>query len=381
MQDCAEQSEFCGFGGFGGGGGGDPNDFLNDIFSQFGGGGGGGARGANSPRRGGDIQLQLNITFDEAVKGVSKTVMYSCRAECKPCNGSGAEGGSNATTTCHVCSGSGVETASMQGFLSYQTTCRKCGGAGTIIENPCGICRGQGHVSENRQEEVPIPAGVDDQMELRVPNKGQAGSKGGPSGHLYLVIRVQQSAEFERDGSDVYSTVDISLSQALLGGTVPIKGVLGDKLGNLKVKPGTETGSKLRLRSRGIPKVNTSARGDHFVRFRVQMPRDLTADEKEMILEIADGELSRKGTVEGLDAYIAARDTDSLSAGEGWSEGGDAGGVDGGSGGGILDSITSMFGTGGSDEKSKDGGGDGGADADGENKAKEAKAEGQAGKK
>ena len=134
-----------GGGGFHGGMGGDPNDFLNDIFSQFGGGGGGGgARGANQPRRGGDIQLQMNITFDEAVKGVSKTVMYSCRTECTPCAGSGAEGGSNATTTCHVCQGSGTETASMQGFLSYQTTCRKCGGAGQIIENPCGVCRGNG---------------------------------------------------------------------------------------------------------------------------------------------------------------------------------------------------------------------------------------------
>ena len=196
---------------------------------------------------------------------------------------------------------------------------------------------------------------------------------------------MQQSSEFERDGADVYvtslfvlssvetvradttpmlttyiplrsddvvsySTVDISLAQALLGGTVPIKGVLGDKLGNLKVKPGTETGSKLRLRSQGIPKVNKgSARGDHYVRFRVDMPRKLTASEKEMILEIADAESDRKGTVEGLDTYIAARDTEKLSDG-GDGDGGDGGSDDGG--GGILDSISSMFG--GKDEKSEE---------------------------
>jgi molecular chaperone DnaJ len=142
---------------------------------------------------------------------------------------------------------------SMNGFMSYQTSCRKCNGSGSVIKDPCQGCFGTGTNTKTEELEIDIPPGVGDGMEMRIPNKGQAGSKGGGAGSLFINFRVEQSPDFTRDGADVYSTASISVAQALLGGTVPVKGIMSDM--NLKVRAGTASGKRSRLRGRGMPRV------------------------------------------------------------------------------------------------------------------------------
>jgi len=210
---------------------------------------------------------------------------------------------------------------SMQGFIQYQATCRKCGGAGTVITDPCGGCQGQGEVKENLTLKVDIPAGVEDSMELRVPGKGQSG-RGGPAGNMYISIRVQRSRHFERDGADVYSTVDISLAQAVLGGRVPVKGIWGEM--NLKIPSGTESGRKARLNSRGMPVVNASKRGDHYVEYKIKVPKEPTRVQRELLLRLAYEEdqcdtTPFEGTVEGLEEFT--KKLDEMSSDEPASQG------------------------------------------------------------
>lgn len=191
----------------------------------------------------------------------------------------------------------------MNGYLSYQTTCRKCNGSGSVIEDPCQSCFGKGTLAKNEQLDIDIPPGVADGMEMRIPNKGQSGSKGGGPGNLFINFRVEQSPDFERDGADVYSVAKISMAQAVLGGTIPVKGIMGDM--NLKVRQGTVHGKRSRLRGRGMPRVQSKARGDHFVEFRIQLPDQLPIEQQRLILEFARNESGRLGDVDGLDEHVS----------------------------------------------------------------------------
>lgn len=238
------------------------------------------------------------------ITGVNRTVNYSTRTVCTDCNGSGAaEGG---IATCPQCNGSGVETVSMGNqFMHYQTTCRKCSGAGTVIRDPCGTCGGRGSIRSQESVPVDIPAGVEDGMDMRVPGKGQAGTNGGPAGNLYIRIRVTPSSKFERSGADIHSEVPISLAQAVFGGTIIVPGVSGDL--RLKVKPGTEAGGVSRISGRGLPRLNSSQKGDHFVHFGISIPKveSLSQVQREALLTFAAvGEEGRTGTVNELDSFL-----------------------------------------------------------------------------
>jgi len=344
-----------GFGGFQDGGfqgfqGQNPDDIFSTLNDMFGGAAFGG-RGGNAPRRGADVQTELQISFDEAVRGTSRKIRYQTRIACDDCGGSGSANNAS-PSVCPVCRGSGVETMSMpgQGYLQYQTTCRKCGGEGSIITDPCTSCRGRGVVRTEREVTVDIPPGIEDNMDIRLLNEGHAGEKGGPSGSVYVRVRVLRSKDFRRDGPNIHSEVDVSLAQAVLGGAVFVKGIHGDV--NLKVKPGTQSGQVTRLPNRGMPKVNKQTqRGHHFVEFKVRVPEGskLTPRQKELMLEWAREEGDHgKGTVNGLEAQSAVSDGDDDGDD-------DNGGGDGGDDAKSSDSWFggSWFGGGGKDKKSK----------------------------
>eukprot|EP00051_Salpingoeca_urceolata_P025783 m.467654 g.467654 ORF g.467654 m.467654 type:complete len:555 (+) comp20366_c0_seq7:761-2425(+) len=280
--------------GFGGAGGGftDPEDLFSQMFGNFGGGG----QRRSGPMRGQDMSVGVHVSFEQAVHGCSKTINYSANVQCSACSGSGAAKGKADVTTCPTCHGRGMETMVMHGFLQYQSTCRKCQGEGTINPNPCQTCQGVGSVPDTLSIDVKIPAGIDDGTSLRVAGKGQAGAKGGPPGNLYVQVQVERSREFERDGSDVHSEATISLAQAVLGGSVRVKGLYGDV--NLKVKAGTTDGEQARLRERGIKRLTSGGNGDHYVHYRIAIPKALTPRQRELMEEWAALEANRQGSVD-----------------------------------------------------------------------------------
>lgn len=214
-------------GGFGGGGGAGFHDF-NDIFGDFASmfGDQGGRRRANQPQRGADIQVNITLSFMEAVNGTTRDLNLTANEECEPCKGSGAKPGTK-KRTCQTCGGSGVEIM-QQGFFAVETPCRRCRGEGSIIDSPCTTCRGKGTVKKPRTVEVKIPEGVDQGMNLRLAHQGEPGTKGGPSGHLYVGINVQPDPFFKRRKTDVHVDVPISVAQAVLGGAVVVPTLTGE---------------------------------------------------------------------------------------------------------------------------------------------------------
>lgn len=213
-------------GGFGGGGGGfhDFNDIFGDFASMFG--EQGGRRRANQPQRGADIQVNITLSFMEAVNGTIRDLNLTANEECEPCKGTGAKPGTK-KKRCQTCNGSGVEIL-QQGFFAVETPCRRCRGEGSIIESPCTTCRGKGTVKKPRTVEVKIPEGVDQGMNLRLAHQGEPGTKGGPSGHLYVGINVQPDPFFKRRKTDVHVDVPISVAQAVLGGNVVVPTLTGE---------------------------------------------------------------------------------------------------------------------------------------------------------
>ncbi|KAJ2725979.1 mdj1 protein precursor [Coemansia sp. Benny D115] len=277
-----------GFGGFGN---------MEDILSQMFGGAFGGAQGRRAgPGRGSggggfmsvgeDIEAVATISFMEAVNGVRKNVVVTPVVRCEPCDGSGAKKGAK-RNTCPTCRGTGQATFTMGGF-HVQQSCPQCNGEGSTVsaKDQCSSCGGKGRVRERRTETVDIPAGCDSGMSIRVSGMGDAPLEGnGPRGDLFVRIRVMPSSIFRRKGADVYTTADVPFTTAILGGSVRVPTVDGDV--EVRVKPGTQPGDELRLRSKGIPKVNTSSRGDQYLTMRVNLPKKLTDRQKEIIEEFA----------------------------------------------------------------------------------------------
>jgi molecular chaperone DnaJ len=228
--------------GFGGGGNGDFHGFEDLFGSMFGGGfGGGGRRATNQPQRGDDVQVNITLSFMEAVNGTTRDLHITSNEECGTCNGSGAKPGTK-KQTCRQCKGSGVEIM-QQGFFAVETECRRCRGMGSIIESPCGTCRGKGTVKKPRTVEVKIPQGVDQGMNLRLAHQGEPGLRGGPSGHLFVGINVQPDPFFKRRKTDVYVDVPISIAQAVLGGAVIVPTLTGEV--ELKVRIVGDEGENL----------------------------------------------------------------------------------------------------------------------------------------
>jgi len=273
-----------------------PFDFgfgdLSDILSSFFGGGGGfggGRQNPNSPRRGSDLRLDLEIEFEEGVFGFEKDVEIRHLETCKRCNGAKAEPGSS-PSICPTCGGSGKVqhvTQTILGHFTQVTTCPQCKGEGKIISNPCKECKGEGRTELKKNINIKIPAGVDSGNKLRVSGVGDSGINGGPSGDLYVVLHVKPHKIFKRDGINIYLEKAISFSQATLGDTIEIETVDGNK--ELKIHAGLQSGTVLTLKGAGVPYLNTpSRRGDQFVKINLATPTNISEEEKKIFERLAE---------------------------------------------------------------------------------------------
>ena len=275
--------DFGGFGGFGGAGG------MDDIFDMFFGGGGRSRRSAGpQPERGADLRYDLELTFEEAAFG-KKTVLKVPRTEeCPDCHGSGAAAGSHAEK-CPECGGTGQKQTVHNtpfGRMVNATTCSRCHGTGQVIKNPCHKCHGSGQVRIQDEISVNIPKGVDQGQRVRVSGKGNAGKNGGGSGDLYVYIFIKPHKLFQRQGNDVIIEVPISFVQAALGATVEVPTIDGKV--DLKIAPGTQPGTVLRIRNHGIPFLRGSGRGNELVKVKVLTPQKLPSKQKELLQQFDD---------------------------------------------------------------------------------------------
>jgi molecular chaperone DnaJ len=281
-------------GGMGGGAGGgfhDPFDIFREVFGQRGGGGGGifdemfggGGGGAGSGRDGADLRYDLEITLEEAVRGVEKEISFRKAMACERCGGAGAEPGSK-KTTCPTCRGAGQIRRS-GGIITFTQTCPSCGGAGTKIERPCAACRGEGRVAQTTKLNVRVPPGVDTGSRLRSTGNGEAGAAGGNAGDLYIVISVREHELFQRQNEDLFCEIPIKFTLAALGGTIELPTLFGK--GSLRIPPGTASGTTFRLRGKGVPSLRGGAQGDQLVRVQVEVPQSLSGEQRRILEEFA----------------------------------------------------------------------------------------------
>ena len=285
-----------GFGDFGGFGGfQSPFDDIFDAFFGGMGGAGGRQRQANRPQRGRDIRVDLELDFEEAVFGTTKTITLTRDEVCPTCSGNGAKPGT-APERCQVCGGTGQVRVGRQtvfGQFVTMQTCSNCHGRGQIIRELCPECRGRGTTPRRRNVEVNIPAGVDTGNILRLNQQGEAGKNGGPAGDLHVEIHVRPHPDFERDHEDIRYKTKVSMFQAALGTEMKVP-TLEKQPETLRIPPGTQSGAVFTLRGRGIPRLRGSGRGDYHIEVTVEVPRDLSADERKLLRKIAEG---RKETV------------------------------------------------------------------------------------
>ncbi|MBQ0083728.1 MAG: molecular chaperone DnaJ [Clostridiales bacterium] len=269
-----------GFGGFGGFG--DFGD-LGDIFGSIFGGGGGSRRNPNAPRRGNDTAANVIISFEEAAKGCKKTVKVTRIENCTECGGNGCEKGTQ-PKTCPACHGSGSVTSVQRtpfGSMQTQRPCEQCRGTGKIVDKPCRTCGGKGKIRHTLNQEVEIPAGIDDGQILNIRGGGDAGSNGGPAGDLHINITVRPHPIFERDGFDVFCTIPITFSQAALGAEITVP-TLDGKV-KFTIHEGTQSGDEFKLKGKGIQRLRYSGRGDQYVKVFVEVPKNLSKEQKERL--------------------------------------------------------------------------------------------------
>ena len=276
---------FGGQGGFGGFDGGAGFGGFEDIFSSFF--GGGATRNPNAPRQGDDLQYRVNLSFEEAIFGAEKEVHYNREATCKTCSGSGAKPGTS-PVTCGRCHGQGVinvDTQTPLGMMRRQVTCDVCHGTGQEIKEPCQTCHGTGHEKQSHKVSVKIPAGVETDQQIRLAGQGEAGFNGGPYGDLFVIINVNPSDKFTRDGSTIYYTLNISFVQAALGDTVEVPTVHGNV--EMTIPAGTQTGKTFRLKGKGAPRLRGGSQGDQHVTVKIVTPTKLNDAQKEALLAFA----------------------------------------------------------------------------------------------
>jgi molecular chaperone DnaJ len=276
------------FGGAGAGApaGGVPGDFgsFSDILSNiFAGGATRGTRTKPAAERGSDLETTVSLTFEQAVEGAQVPVSVATHAPCGTCRGTGARPGTT-PVVCPVCQGRGVESQG-QGLFSITRPCARCGGAGTVIEEPCPTCHGDGRLREVKKYRVNIPAGVKEGSRIRLAAKGEAGLRGGPSGDLFVITHVEPSAVFARKGDNVEVEVPITIAEAIGGADVEVPTLHGTK--RLRVPPGTKHGTVQRLRGEGPPVLGGKGRGDIHYRFVIEVPKDLTAEQRQAVEELS----------------------------------------------------------------------------------------------
>jgi molecular chaperone DnaJ len=294
------------FGGAGGGapGGGDFSSFsdiLSNLFTSRGGGG----RTKPAPERGRDLETGVSLSFEQAVHGAQVPVTVATQVLCKTCRGSGAKPGT-APVVCPVCHGRGVESQG-QGLFSITRPCGRCNGSGTVIEDPCPTCGGAGREREVKKLRVNIPAGVKDGSRIRLAGKGEAGLRGGHAGDLYVVTHVRPSAVFKSKGENLEVEVPLTVTEAILGAEVEVPTLNGTK--RLRVPAGTKHGTLQRLRNEGPKKLGGKGKGDLHYRFVIDVPKSLTAEQRELV-----DELSR--TLNGNPREAILRSSESEKGGE-----------------------------------------------------------------
>lgn len=280
-------------GGMGGGGFHDPFDIFREVFGQQGGagggifdemfGGGGGRRGGGGGRDGDDLRYDLEITLEEAARGVEKEISFRKAMTCERCDGTGAEPGSK-RVTCPTCRGAGQIRRS-GGIITFTQTCPTCAGAGTKVEKPCTACRGEGRVPKTTKLNVRIPPGVGTGSRLRSTGNGEAGAGGGQPGDLYIVLSVKEHELFERQGEDLFCEIPIKFTLATLGGTIEVPTLFGKA--SLKIPAATQSGTTFRLRGKGMPSVRGGSQGDQLVRVHVEVPQSLTSEQRKLLEEFA----------------------------------------------------------------------------------------------
>jgi molecular chaperone DnaJ len=275
---------------FNGGGGFDAGGFdfsdvggFGDIFESFFGGGFSSGRRKNGPEKGADIEYNLNLTFEEAVFGVEKEVSINRHERCETCSGSGAKPGTS-PKTCDKCGGSGqvrVQRNTPLGSFVSVNNCDKCGGKGKLVSDPCPTCRGTGKERKHRKIKINVPAGVDTGNVIPLRGYGEHGANGGPPGDLYVNLRVASHAQFKRKGFDIYIDRHISFAKATLGYELKVPTVDGEV--KYDIPSGTQPGTVFRLKGKGVPRVNSSGRGDQYVNIIVDVPKTLNEKQKEAL--------------------------------------------------------------------------------------------------
>jgi molecular chaperone DnaJ len=277
-------------GGMRGGGFHDPFDIFREVFGQQGSGGGGifeemfgGGGGRDGGRDGADLRYDLEISLEEAARGVEKEISFRKAMTCERCDGSGAEPGSR-RVTCPTCRGAGQIRRS-GGIITFSQTCPACGGAGSKIEKPCTACHGEGRLAKNTKLNVRIPPGVDTGSRLRSAGNGEAGMAGGQMGDLYIVLAVKEHELFERQEDNLFCEIPIKFTLATLGGTIEVPTLFGKA--SLKMPAGTQSGTTFRLREKGMPSLRGGRQGDQLVRVHVEVPQSLTTEQRKILDEFA----------------------------------------------------------------------------------------------
>ena len=263
---------------------GDMGDIFGDIFGDLFGGGSRSRRASNGPMKGANLRTSVRVTFEEAVFGVEKDLDLNLKDECQTCHGSGAKPGTS-PETCSKCGGKGQVVFTQQslfGTVRNVQTCPDCHGTGKVVKEKCSDCYGSGYVSNRKTIRVSVPAGIDNGQSIRIRDKGEPGTNGGPRGDLLVEIVVSRHPIFQRQDMNIFSTAPITFAQAAIGGEVRISTVDGDVL--YQVKPGTQTDTKVRLKGKGVPSLrNKSVRGDQYVTLVVQIPNKLNEEQKELL--------------------------------------------------------------------------------------------------
>lgn len=275
-------------------------DILGDLFGfgdVFGTGGGRGGGRRTAAQRGADLRYDLEITLEDAANGLTAPLRIPKLETCVACEGAGAAPGTQ-PETCQTCAGAG-QVRYQQGFFSVARTCGSCRGVGRVIKTPCPECKGAGRVENEKTMEVKIPAGVETGSRLRIQGEGEAGVHGGPAGDLYVVIHTSEHERFERQGSNLYSTIPITFGQAALGAEVEVPTLDGEQA--LKVPAGTQTGTVFRVKGKGMPVLGGRGRGDLYVAVTVVTPTTLSREQRKLLEQLAQVEtkdLEDKGLVE-----------------------------------------------------------------------------------
>lgn len=268
---------FSGFSGFA--------DILDEMFGDF-----GGRAADHFQQAGSDIRFNLDISLEDAFKGTNARVKFMTLVACEPCGGSGGDSGSG-STACQTCHGRG-RVRYQQGFFSIERTCSTCHGAGRTIQKPCSSCRGQGRVKKEKNLDVKIPAGVEEGMRLRLSNEGEAGLRGGPSGDLYVLIRIRSHKFFKRQGNDLICKATIPMTTAALGGEIEVP-TLNETKSKVKIEAGTQSYTPIRIRGEGMPVLKSRSKGDLIVEVVVETPINLSKKQKDLLKQF--DEESHKG--------------------------------------------------------------------------------------